>query len=202
MFFEAFHEIQWYGLFLVVVLFFLQSLFAIQKKFVMIALIFLIALFGYTVFSPKSYIFDKVNRQIEFVTNYGNYLANGEVIRLLADKNDTLFADDIDDLLYVQAGVKPAYKYSWYFGVMPTVLKYRKEKEAMFAKSPPTFYFSFCSEKTHASDSLSSANSQKYQQLYFAGRKTCLYVLKTKIATITPDKWEKIKQYEYYLPTQ
>lgn len=202
MFYEAFHQIQWYGLFLAVVLFFLQSLFVAQKKFVATSIMLLAIVFGYAVFSPQSYLWDKIQRHEEFITNYGNYLSNGQVIKLLASPKDTLFADQIDDLLYWQADVEPAYKYSWYFGVMPAFPKYVSARLGMFEKYPPDFYYGYCPKQTNKSAYLLDADAQKYQQLYFAGRPTCLYVLKTKIATISKDRWEKIKQYEYHLPIQ
>ncbi len=200
-FYEAFHMIQWYALFLITIFFLLSSLSDSRKELAygLTALIF-IAL-GFLMLKPGSYLWDKVDRHEELVTNYADYLSKGEVIKLLANPGDTLFLDDNrQDLVYWQADLKPAYQYSWYTYLMQGFPRYVEAREEMFRHQPPDFYYGFCPSGTTTARNFSEERAVNYVQLYFAGKKTCLYVKETKVEEISPEQWEAVKRFEYHLP--
>lgn len=200
-FYEAFHMIQWYGLFLMAIFLILGLLHRFQKRLAHFLSILLLGGLSLLILSPKSYLWDKIDRHKEFVTGYADYLSNGEVVRLLADPNDTLFLDNNrNDLVYWQAGLASSYKYSWYTWVMPGFLIYDQARLEMFRLSPPDFYYGYCPTEPASAQTMPKDQVDKYTQLYFAGRQSCLYVRKEKIKEIPPERWEKIKRYEYYLP--
>lgn len=199
-FYEAFHSIQWYGLFIFAIFLMLDYLYKIKNKLTYILGFFLLILFVNFTFSKESYIWEKIDRSVEFVTNYGPYLSNGEVIRLLSKATDTMFVDRWDDMIYWQAKLDSSYKYSWYTGIMPTFDIYDKSRIDMFKKNPPDFYYGFCPGKATYSTTLPDFIRNEYAQLYFSSNPTCLYIKKTKIPEISNEQWEGIMQFGYYLP--
>lgn len=201
-FYEAFHMTPWYGLFLMTIFLLLIDLSDYQKSkpIIWISLALLILVFGYAIFSPQAFIWERVNKEGEFNTSYGNYFVNGEVIRLLANPNDTLFVEMWEDLIYWQANLLSPYKYSWYTSVMPYFPKYTEAREEMFVNNPPDFYYGDCPKETYKAQSLPDYRINDYTQLYFAGKPTCLYIKKTKLAIIEKERWEKVKKFGFYLP--
>ena len=199
-YYEAFHMIQWYGFFIFSIFLMLAFLYKIRNNLGYVVAFVLFVLFVNFIFSKESYIWDKIDRSEEFVTNYGAYLSNGEVIRLLAKPKDTMFVDRWDDMIYWQAKLDSSYKYSWYTGIMPGFKQYDSARIDMFRNNPPDFYYGFCPGKTTKSIILPDFRKDDYRQLYFSGKPTCLYIKKTKIPEISNEQWGKIAQFEYYLP--
>jgi hypothetical protein len=198
-FYAAFHILPWYGMFIFLTLLLMQ-----QSRFLKLdaripKILFVIILIAFiNIFAFKSSYLDKrSDRSIEFVTNYGSILSNGEVIKLLANKNSTLFLDGWDELLYFQTQLSSTYKYSWYTSIMPRFQEYSDARVAMFEKNPPDFYYGGCSSGVgfYLPDFL----SKKYTQFYFAGKPTCLYIKNETLASIPEEKLNKINQYEFYI---
>ena len=198
-FYAAFHMLPWYGMFIFLTLLLMQwsTPFKLDTRVtkILFVIIFL-ALFNIFTFK-SSYIDKRSDRSVEFVTNYGSILSNGEVIKLLANKNSTLFLDGWDELLYFQTQLTSTYKYSWYTSIMPRFNKYQDARVAMFEKSPPDFYYGGCGSGVgfYLPDFL----SKKYTQFYFAGNPTCLYIKNETLALIPAEKLNKINQYEFYI---
>lgn len=196
-FYESFHMIPWYGLFIMATVFFVSE----TKKYIsLLCLIILSAIFIYSVISPQSFIHEKINSHEEFTVNYGRYFAYGQVIKILASPSDTLFVDGFDELIQWQANIASPYKYSWYTSVMPRFPIYVKERQDMFRQTPPAFYYGNCPEDKNTQRLLPKEARNDYVRLYFAGRPTCLFIYKSKLNNISQKKWEEIKKYEFYLP--
>lgn len=201
-FYEAFHLAPWYGLFLMITFLFVLELFTFNsKKLNLIMASLLVLPLGFIFFSPRAFFREKTDREYEFTTNYANYFTSGTVIKLLANPQDTLFVDGFDELIYWQAKLPSSYKYSFYTSVMPRFSKYREEREQMFLKNPPIFYYGSCPNDPNQGRQLSKEIVQEYERLYFAGKPSCLFIKKTKIPEITKEKWKKVEKLEYYLPS-
>ncbi|MDP2638496.1 MAG: hypothetical protein Q8P26_05550 [Candidatus Levybacteria bacterium] len=198
-FYEAFHILPWYAAFIFATLSLHKEAFLIHKKIGIFLSILFMSFFAYFIFSPSSFINDKVNMQEEFLNNYGNYLQIGEVVNILSSPEDTLFLDGADDLIYWQAKLISSYKYSIYYRNL-YLDKYPKAREEMFIKNPPDFYYDFCSKNKEYFSSIPNNNIHDYQQLYSAGKPTCLYVKKSKLPEIKPVQWEKAKEFIFSLP--
>lgn len=199
-FYEAFHMTPWYGMFIMVTLLLLSDITNLQKRLAKLLILTLAIQFIYSVFSPQSFLREKINKDEEFTINYGHYFVQGEVIRTLADKEDSLFVDGFDELIHWTANLPSSYPYSWYTSVMPYFDKYRDAREEMFKNSPPDFYYGSCPNDKNAQRLLPKEAESNYVRLYFAGRPTCLHVYKTKLGKIPKEKWNEIKKYEFYLP--
>lgn len=200
-FYEAFHMLPWYGLFIMIIFLLYSGLLKsqIKTKWPIFLATFLIAMTFFNIISFQSFLWEKVNREKLFNINYAHYFLNGEVIRTLADPKDTLFADLWDQLIHWQSGLDSPYKYSTYNFVMYNQPEYEKARSEMFLKNPPDFYYTYCSEKTYFSSLLPKDSINDYIQLYRDGKRTCLYVKKTKLSKITTEKWEKAKKLGFYL---
>lgn len=71
-------------------------------------------------------------------------MGRGTIMRDLSDKKSTLFLDDYDDLVYFEAKLAPAYKYSWYTSFGNRIPRYVDARDEMFLKYPPDFYYGDC----------------------------------------------------------
>ncbi|HEX8964856.1 MAG TPA: hypothetical protein VF820_00305 [Patescibacteria group bacterium] len=200
MFYEAFHMVIWYALFIVTIVYFLSEIaaFANRKiKFISLGIFLLWLVF---LFSPKSFIWENIDKNIVFTINYAQYYTNGEVIHQLSSKNDTLFADLWDYLIYWQANLSSPYKYSIYTFVMQGYKPFQDARMAMFKTNPPDFYYTFCPKGVYASELLPDFVKNKYIELNHNNMPSCLYIKKSKLASISKDKWSNIAQLGFSLP--
>lgn len=197
-FYESFHMIPWYGLFIMTTALFVSEA---KRHIRLFCLLILGAIFIYSIASPQSFIQEKINTHEEFTVNYGRYFAYGQVIKTLASSTDTLFVDGFDELIQWQANIPSSYKYSWYTSVMPRFPVYVKERREMFLRTPPVFYYGNCPEDKNTQRLLPDEVQNDYARLYFAGRPTCLHIYKSKLNNISREKWDEIKKYEFYLPS-
>lgn len=200
-FYEAFHMAPWYGMFIAMVFLFLYELFRLKryKRFAYIIVFILICLFGYA-FSPRSFIWEKDYRHEEFITNYGVYLSYGEAIRILADKDDTLFVDGFDELIHWQAKAQSSYEYSWYTSVMPRISKYADARIEMFKKNPPDFYYGSCPKERNSFRFLPKSQKSMYTRLYSHGKPSCLHIKTARLEQISKEQWDRVGQFGYHLP--
>ncbi|MBI3576478.1 hypothetical protein HY086_00340, partial [Candidatus Gottesmanbacteria bacterium] len=156
-----------------------------------------IALAIFAVLSPRSYLYDRVDRNAEFTQNYGQYYVTGEVVRLLSNPNDTLFLDGYDDLIYWQAKRFSPYPYSWYTSVMHEFPLYTTARTQMFLATPPDFYYGRCDRETLISV-LPDNTADQYSRFFWQTRPTCLFVRKEKLAVIPKESLDQVnRQFEY-----
>lgn len=199
-FFEAFHIAPWYGMFVFSIFSLATQVYIKAKKnLVRVATAALFVGFALSILSPKSYIWEKVDRDREFTINYSAYFIQGEVIRILANKNDTLFTDLWDYLIHFQANLDSSYKWAIYIFSMRGSPKYEGERNKMFIKNPPDFYYTYCPKGVYRSDLLPAFIQGAYIQLYRKDKPSCIYIKKTKVKTITPKQLKNIGQHEYSL---
>jgi hypothetical protein len=200
-FYSGFHMLPWYALYIFITLFLVEYLRKATKLkwYMYIVGVMVIGVLLVAVKSPYSTIIRDVDRYEEFSTNYGRFYVNGEVINILSDADDKVFVDDWDTLVYWQTGLDSSYTYAMYFPVMNSVDKFSTEREKMFMKTPPEFYYTDCGQNKNRNP-LPSQIQNQYINLYFDNEETCLYVLKSKAVTITAQQWEKINEFGFYIP--
>ena len=101
-FYESFHLLPWYSLFIFSIFILVKNLFLLSKNKTYPCLIsyFLIVVFFYLITSPSWFVWEKIDSQTEFSTNYTHYFALGQTIKTLSSPQDTLFLDLWDDLIY------------------------------------------------------------------------------------------------------
>lgn len=199
-FYSTFHTIPWYGIFLITLFLMLKETFKTKKSLAASLSLVLISVFVNILFSPQSFVRERIKPHEEFLTNYGNYLHSGETVRLLSDSSDTFFVDGFDELIHWQAKRQSPYKYTWYTSFMPNFPKFSQEREKMFTSNPPDFYYGSCPKEKNTSRLLPKGVEDSYVRLLSQGDPTCLFVRKDKIGEISNDQWEKAKEFLYDKP--
>jgi len=199
-FYSAYHMLPWFGMFYFTLCYMVFRIWESNRKIG--ALLVAVAAISFFLFlSSKSHFMHfQPNLQSSLLTHYGTYLSVGETVRNLSEPKDTLFLDGADELIYWQAQRLSPYTYSWYTGTMPSVLKYRTARIAMFTNSPPDFYYDFCSKDAPLKPSLPPSVMKDYQQLYLYGKPSCLYVRIMKLTSINDAQWAKAAEMGYGLP--
>jgi len=195
-FYAGFHMLPWFGLFCFSLGFLLEKLFILRKKPAIIISGCLILFFAGLIFMPNFYIHLKINKETDFTTNYGNYYSIGQAIKLSASPKDTVFVDGYDTLVYWQADLPSAYKYSLYIPVMQYFQLYSKERENMFNNHLPTFYFIDCG-KAGKTNALPDKILKHYSQLIFNNKTRCLYVQKNKINSLSAEQINNLLKLGY-----
>lgn len=203
MFYEAFHMLVWFGLFIYITGFLVVSNY--KNKAIFYTSILLLALGFITFVSSKSYFpKENYNQHAQLLENYGEIMQQGNVISALSNPGDTLFLDASDDLIYWQAKLPSPYKYSWYTSAMPMFKKYTDERLQMFHKNPPVFYkeYGSCPKKGDigANYRLPDFVQKEYIRLHNMDKPSCLFVRSDKISMITKAQWDKALESLYHLP--
>lgn len=204
MFFEAFHMLPWYGMFIFAILLLMKELYSfasLQKGFFFSILAFIL-LFCYSIWPTHSFLYEYVDRDIEFKLNFDHYFVFGQAIKFLAQKNDRVFIDLSDDLLYWQTGLDSSYTYAVYNGPVIQFSHFTNARMTMFQKSPPDFYYYHCSPKMYESPLLPSYRKSSYIQLYYVNRPSCLYMKQSKLKTITPEMLRNINVLRFSFPQE
>jgi hypothetical protein len=197
-YFEAFHQTNWYGMFLFSSLYlFYEVMHAVRKRYIF----FIVtgSLILYVLFSPRSFIYQHVDQQTEFITNYGNYLQISEIIKAISTPQQTLFTNGADEFLYVASGRNSSYPYSFYY---PTQFKDKYYYAAinMFTHDPPDIVYDFCTSDAPIHPYLTAQFLTMYTQWYSQGQPTCLYIKKSLASGLTQEQRAKAQEFLYYLP--
>lgn len=201
-FYEAFHLLPWYALFLITLFLSLKSVLETKKtgKWSRFLLVWLGAIFLYSVLPRHSFVWEKIDRQEEWNIHYVHYWLYGEAVKRLSSPGDTLFLDQWDDLIYWQADLDSPYPYSLYTPIMTYFSEFNRARERMFKDNPPDFYYAYCDDKTEFSPLLPENSRKAYLQLRAGDKPTCLYLKKTKLLKITEDQQRAIKDLGFFLP--
>lgn len=199
LFYESFHMMIWYALFSFIAsyLIFSYSKYNLLNIFSLLVITLLLISF---VTSRFYFANEKVDQHAEFLGNFGETLQIGEVVRILSNKEDALFLDRSDDLIYWQAKRLSQYKYTWYTSQMNHFPKYTDARIEMFRNNPPDFYkeFGTCPKKVEIPDaSLPDFAKSEYVRLYKEDKPSCLFVHKKKIEQITDAQWQKAAEWHY-----
>jgi len=195
-FYGAFHMIPWFALFCFSFYWLLEKLKSLHKKIALTLTGFSIIFFVALILSSPFYIHQKINTQETFTMDYSNYYSVGQVIKLLSAPKDTVLVEGYDTLIYWQADLPSAYKYSLYIPVMKSITVFDKAREEMFNNYPPTFYYTSC-DKTGKTDAVPAKILKQYSQLLFAGKPVCLYAQKAKLNNLSKGQTENIQKLGY-----
>lgn len=198
-FYEAFHMLNWYALFLLSIsflLFFLKNqlsswLFRVGAGVMFLALLIFLAF-------PRSYLREKTDSAALFYEGYNQYYTTGEVVRLLSTPDQTLFLDGWNDLIYWQAQRTSSYQYSWYTSVMPQFTRYTRARASLLSTNPPDFFYGACREWPVSR--VSKAFLGSYRRFSLNGTPTCLYARIEAVEKISPSQRAAVAKLGYTLP--
>lgn len=190
MYFEAFHMLDWYALFVMSTALLVTS---VKKKYarnVLISLFFIFALWSFC--SPKSFIWERVNRNSEFESQYAKYTQYSLAIRNVSQTH-TVFLDMWDDIIYWESGSTSSYPLSLYIPAEATISKYQNMRHTMFVSTPPDIYYS-CPKSQTVWNTLPADVASTYIQLYSLGRPGCMYIKRSVVETMTLKQWDKLRE--------
>jgi hypothetical protein len=196
-FYGAYHMIVWFGMFCFSLFILLKELSIIDKKTTKIIIALMSIVFLMMIAYPKSYLWEKLNREESFTTNYGTFYSIGKAINLLSSTTDTVFVHGWFSLIYWQADRASAYPYIMYYPVTNAVPQYAMARINMFNKTPPDFYYTDCKGKT-ANNLLPNNVKDFYMPMYFSQKPTCLYIKKTKMNQISKEQLLELNKMGYY----
>ncbi len=198
-FFAAYKMLPWQAIFIMTIFFLISNLLSIKKtnKLATVLTFTLMVIFVFTFFSPRSYIWQKVNRDEVFNINYNRYYVNGEVVKILSKSTDKLFVDGYDSLIFWQSGLDSSYKYTLYYPILKGIPYFSNERIQMFKESPPAFYFRDCIANKVLS--LPRFIADKYEFFKFNDKNSCLYIHKDKLRQISKNKLKEIEKFKYVL---
>lgn len=199
-FYESFHMVPFYGIFLSTAFLFISEIKKYNKRIWLILTGVTIFILIYYAFSPQVFFKEKANQHEEFITNYGNILQTGSVIKNISNPKDTLFVDGYDEAIYWVADRTSSYKYSMYTSIMPNFKIYSDARITMFEKNPPDYYYGSCPKEKNAQRLMPGSASSIYARLNSFGKPSCIFVRKNKVKKISSEQWKKAKEFGYELP--
>lgn len=198
-FYSAFHMLPWFALFTYLVpatTFYLYQNYKFNKLIIINVLVFFIITL-IALMPPFTVAKQTTDRQFDYETSYARFYVNGEAILRLSNPDDLLFVEDWDTLVYWQSGLESSYKYAMYFPVMKGVDKYKMELDRMYNLNPPQFYYTDCKYKENP---LPTKVASDYIRLNKDGYPSCVFIHKSKIAEISDEKWNNVKEFGFTLP--
>lgn len=195
-FYEAFHMLSWYALFLFCISYLLFNIHERVQIFRgVIAVLFLSLLVFLGI--PSSYLREKTEPQQLFYEGYNQYYTAGEVVRRLSTPQQTLFLDGWNDLIYWQSERTSPYVYSWYTSVMSGFSRYSKARVDLLKNDPPDFFYGACKEWPFSK--VTKEFISQYDRFVFSNKPTCLYVLKKNSAQFTDEQLKSLADLGYSL---
>ncbi len=205
-FYEAFHMLVWFGMFVFVTCILVHDLSKRKEKIPSLlgklGIVGILGLVCYMILSPQSYTHEIADPHIDLLNNYGKEMQVGEVVKALAKPQDTLFLDGFDDLIYWQAGILSPYPYAWYTSFMPQFERYRVAREEMFRSSPPDFYYGSCPKESITFRIVPEFAKKDYVRLLKEGKPSCLWVRIDKVSAIHDLQWRKAEEFRYTFKAQ
>ncbi|MDP3941156.1 MAG: hypothetical protein Q8Q49_02500 [bacterium] len=183
-FYEAFHMLSWYALFLFSLFTLICFVRQKSRKFFTWSLGILSVGLAVFLLSPGSYLTEKVDSDGLFAEGYSEYYSTGALVNSLATPGETLFLDGWNDLIYWQAQRASQYKYSWYTSIMPGFERYTKAREDLLTNTPPDFFYGACKEWPFSK--VTQAFLGQYVNVLYNRKPTCLYIKKS-VSTRFPD---------------
>lgn len=186
-FYQAYHMNIWLGLLITSTFLIIFELINLRPKMTRYLLVPFLFIFAFLFFSKFYFINEKVDKVQEFNLSYSQYHVYSEVIKKLANPEDTLYLEEKDEVIYPLANLQTPYKYNWYTSFMPTIDIYKTERDKMMKNSLPDFYYDAC---------ILIERKQKdptaYTRINIYDKPSCLLIKNDKVKMIDKNKWDSV----------
>lgn len=197
MFYEAFHMLPWFGMAIMVTALLLTS---IRNPVLRMYCVSAFVLFSLSMFAvPRSFIWEKVDRQAEFTNQYAKYTQYSSAIKIIIKPSQTIFLDMWDDVIYWESGRPSSYPYSLYIPMAANFSPYKEARVEMFRRTPPDVYYS-CPKMQNAVSMLPVFSVPEYVQFYTGDQPSCLYIKKQIVQSLTQDQILRMVRLGFVLP--
>ncbi|MFA6073868.1 MAG: hypothetical protein WC758_07175 [Candidatus Woesearchaeota archaeon] len=196
-YYQGFHSLPWFSLLIYLSLSSLIKSF--QKIDIKLVRILIVGELGVIILLSSlifiKYLLPTQDKQRDFYVNYSQEESYGQVIKLLSNSpNDNLFVYPDNWLIYWSSGLNHGFRNFGYFQVLSQIPKFSKSVNDMFIKSPPTFFYcEKCSQSSFVN------YLPQYDVIKRDGKNTDLYLLKTKVLTLTQEQLKQLKYFQYDL---
>lgn len=196
-YYQGFHTLPWFSLLIYLCLSSLIKSF--QQTDIKLVKILIIGELGVIILLSllifKTFLLPPRDKQTDFYVNYSREESYGQVIKLLSNSpNDNLFVYPDNWLIYWSSSLNHGSKNFGFFQFLSKIPSFSKSVNDMFIKSPPTFFYcEKCSQSSFA-DYL-----PQYVVIKRDGKNTDLYLLKTKVLTLTHEQLKQLKYFQYNL---
>ncbi len=196
-FYGAFHQIVWFGMFVFSLFYMLQELYKKYKKYFLSVMMLSICIFLGMIISPQLFIHEKVDGVESFTTNYARFYTAGRIINELGAPSDEVFVYGSESLVYVEAKRESAYPYVMYYPVMEAIPIYVHARDEMYKTNPPTFYFY---DRGKSKDTIiPHYRKQQYYTVIFDKKPIGLYIREDRVKTLTKEQIDKLNQQKFTL---
>lgn len=197
MYFEAFHMLPWYGLVCMICVLFIDAIVVKRTKMFVTVGFVLFALWAFV--APSAFIWEKVDKQAEFESQYAKYSHYSLAIKLLTQPTQKIFLDMWDDVIYWESARTSSYLYSLYIPVAAGVSPYKEARSSMFYDNPPDIYYS-CPSLQSAYNSLPADIQTNYTQFLSQNEPSCLYARNSLVNDLSDAKRAALLQLGFTEP--
>jgi len=189
----AFHMLPWFSLLTLFASITSLALFKQTKNLLIKSVIcFLISSVFITALVQSKYtLFDIRNPQADLHIHYSPQYQYSQALKIMKKPNDTLFVVPANMLLYWDANIPPASKYTYFYSWMEKTTLTGDVKQ-MFTKNPPTFLYCQNCQKTVVYKYV-----HHYHQLNKSINPSNLFVRKDKLLQLSQKEKEKLKQLDF-----
>lgn len=193
--YAGFHLLPWFGLLL-----FITSLTSFklirnrEERFLKIITISLLLLvLAVSVKYGRERLFVKRDINKDCYVNYSQQFSFGEAVKIMKKPNEKMFVAPDEMLIYWQADIDHAARFTYYYSWMTTVPELKSGVDDMFFNNPPTFwYFKNYKNELGLADNLSN-----YHRMKKDGADTDLYILFKKKEDLTKEQRDRLSFYGF-----
>ncbi len=152
----------------------------------------------YLLLVPGKQLFSKKNLANEFYVNYSESESYGNALAVMKQSWDRVLVIPNDTLIYWSAKMNPPTRVLEYYPWVYHMPEYNEELTGLFKLRPPEFVVNTGLDPVHKTERLIlSVLETKYQKLYHVGKPSKLYVLKTRIKSISAVQLNRLKEMLY-----
>ena len=196
---NGFHLLPFWGTLLWITILQVKLAFRLTKSiFLKGAILFLTAGLIFVCFSWKLKDSQKnINPDFNWNVNYSDFFVYGETVRLLSDKNDTLFTSPAASLIYWQSQLLPNSKYFFLLGFMKQNSDLSIKIKDFYKQKPPTFFYA---ENEQEVKRFFANFNKNYQQITKDKKPSRLFMKKDKLKKTTDFDWKQVEKYGFQKP--
>lgn len=187
-YYQGFHLLPWYGLFIMVTVFFTHKLYNHLSTYFRVLLL---CFWVITVFVSSKYalgsLFDKKDIKNELFINYSRQFDAGEAVRIMKGNGDNLFVAPDEWLVYWQADIKHAHALLDFYAWMYSVPYLNSSIHQIFKTSPPVFFY------VNNRDVTLKKYYSKYIEIKKDGKGIGLFVLPYRLQALSQSQKGQLK---------
>jgi len=193
--YAGFHLLPWYGLLILLAVLSDTKLGKGSRLFVLKGLTIFLVGFGFicSINYARERLFVKKDMDRDLYVNYSRPFDIGQVVKMMKSQGETLFVGADESLIYWQAEIDHATRFTFYYSWMTMVPEIKTKVETTFKETPPTFFY-FRNNRNELDLEKYLSN---YKNLIKDGQRSELWVLRDKQLKMQEKQLKDMKFYGY-----